>query len=351
MSSLPSPQPGGRPVRIVVGAGSRRRLLALVNYLDVDANLVVVDRCLAYAQVLRSLSRNAPDLVAVELDLLGATVTETAQRIEQARPARVVVLTTGDDHNSGRARAALAAGAVAVVPESAIDLAAPDTASACSLRCRFRRFALTSTPGSPTKEQPTIQSVVRPPGTTVIGICASTGGPPALKTVLGRLPAGFPIPILIVQHMMPGFMEGLVRWLDGEVAPAVRIARSGHDLEPGVSFAAEGSHLVLDACHRIASDTSPAVRGHRPSGDRLLSSLAELAGAGATGVVLTGMGRDGASGLAAVEKAGGVTMAQDEASCAVYGMPQVAAELGAAHVLSPVAIGDRLARLAVGVSR
>jgi two-component system chemotaxis response regulator CheB len=350
--SLPSiSQSGRRPVRIVLGAASRSHLNALVKYLEEDAELVVVDRWLAYPQLLRGLRRTSPDLIAVELDLLGATATETAQRIEQARPVRVVVLATAADQSSDRARAALAAGAIAVVSESAIDLDAPATASAHSFRCQFRRFAITTTPGAPANGQRTVASLIRPPGTTVIGICASTGGPPALESALGRLPADFPIPILVVQHMMRGFTEGLVSWLAGQVAPAVGVARKGQDLEPGVWFASDDAHLVLDPCHRLASDEGPAVRGHRPSGDRLLSSLAEVAGAGATGVVLTGMGRDGAAGLVAIKNSGGLTIAQDEASCAVYGMPRVAAELGAAQVLSPVAIGDELARLAEGLRR
>jgi two-component system, chemotaxis family, protein-glutamate methylesterase/glutaminase len=188
-------------------------------------------------------------------------------------------------------------------------------------------------------------------GSTVIGICASTGGPHALETVLGRLPGDYPIPVLIVQHMLSGFTKGLVGWLDEEVAPAVGLARDGQVLEPGIWFASDESHLVLDACRRLRFDSRPPVHGHKPSGDLLLRSLAAVAGPDAIAVVLTGMGCDGAAGLAAVAKSGGQTIAQDEASCVVYGMPRAAAELGAEQVLSPVAIGDALALLAAGARR
>lgn len=186
---------------------------------------------------------------------------------------------------------------------------------------------------------------------TVIGICASTGGPQVLETVLHRLPPDFPIPVLIVQHMTPGFIEGLVSWLDEQVDVSVGLARDGQELAPGVWFAPDGPHLVLDAGHRLAFDDRPAVRGHRPAGDVLLGSLARLAGRGAVAVVLTGIGRDGCDGLAAVAAAGGQTIAQNEASCGVYGMPRVAAELGVEHILAPPAIGDGLAALMAGVRR
>jgi two-component system chemotaxis response regulator CheB len=185
----------------------------------------------------------------------------------------------------------------------------------------------------------------------MIGICASTGGPQVLETVLSRLPPDFPIPVLIVQHMTPGFIEGLVSWLDKQVAVSVGLARDGQELAPGVWFAPDGSHLVLDAGRRLASDGRPPARGHRPAGDVLLESLAQVGGRGVVAVVLTGIGRDGCDGLAAVTAAGGRTIAQDEASCGVYGMPRVAAELGVEQILAPAAIGDKLAALVAGVPR
>lgn len=299
MSYPPITQSLRRPVRIVLGAGPHSRLVGLVQYLERDGEIVVVDRCRSYGHVLRSLPATVPDLIAVELDLLGATAAEAAQRITQARPARVVVFAGAADQRSERAHAALAAGAVAVLSGSAIELNAPDTASARSFRCQFRRFAFNGASGSAARGQHGTSSAARTAGATVIGICASTGGPQVLETLLGRLPVDFQIPILVVQHMMPGFTEGLVTWLDGQVAPAVGLARDGQDLTPGVWFAPDGSHLVLGRCGRLALAAHPPLRGHRPSGDLLLGSLAEIAGAGAAGVVLTGMGRDGAGGLAA----------------------------------------------------
>jgi two-component system, chemotaxis family, protein-glutamate methylesterase/glutaminase len=179
----------------------------------------------------------------------------------------------------------------------------------------------------------------------VIGICASTGGPRALAEVIGRLPADYGIPILVVQHMTPGFVGGLVAWLDRELALPVGMASDGQALARGVWFAPDGAHLQLEATRRLGLDAETTVGSHRPAGDVLLASLARVAGRGAVAVVLTGMGRDGAEGLAAVGAAGGRTIAQDEQSSGVYGMPRAAYERGAKRVLAPAAIGDELAAL------
>jgi two-component system chemotaxis response regulator CheB len=179
----------------------------------------------------------------------------------------------------------------------------------------------------------------------VVGICASTGGPRALTDLIGRLPADYRIPILVVQHMTPGFLSELVAWLDRKLALPVGLAEDGQQLAPGVWFAPDGAHLRLEATRRLRLDTDTIAGNHRPSGDVLLSSLARVAGAQAVAVVLTGMGRDGAAGLAAVTAAGGRTFAQDEQSSGVYGMPRAAVECGAKTVLAPAAIGDELAAL------
>jgi two-component system chemotaxis response regulator CheB len=182
----------------------------------------------------------------------------------------------------------------------------------------------------------------------VVGICASTGGPQALRAVLSALPADYPLPILVVQHIAAGFTEGLVRWLSDIVTLPVRLASAGIPATPGVWVACEGTHLVLDQRRCLQLDPRTAVGAHRPSGDVLLFSLAEHAADGAVAVILSGMGSDGADGLAAVGAAGGVTIAQDEATSAIYGMPRAAAERGAGIVLPLDSIGPALSRLANG---
>jgi two-component system, chemotaxis family, protein-glutamate methylesterase/glutaminase len=179
-----------------------------------------------------------------------------------------------------------------------------------------------------------------------IGICASTGGPAVLAELLGALPADFPVPLLLVQHIASGFADGLVRMLDEAVALPVATARDDAPLRPGVWLAPDDAHLTLTRARRTKLDRETVRGRHRPSADLLLESLADVLGARAVAVVLTGMGRDGAEGAAAVQARGGLVLAQDEASSAIYGMPRAAVQAGA-RPLAPSAIADVLCRLSV----
>jgi two-component system chemotaxis response regulator CheB len=176
----------------------------------------------------------------------------------------------------------------------------------------------------------------------VIGICASVGGPQVLMRLLDALPADYPIPILVVQHIAAGFTDGLVHWLDQTVVVPVGIAASGAPAGAGVWFAPEGAHLTLAASGRLALDRHTVAGRHRPSGDVLLTSIAAAAGRAGVAVVLSGMGSDGAVGAAAVLRQGGLAIAQDQQSSAVFGMPKSAIDLGVTVVLSPEKIASCL---------
>jgi two-component system, chemotaxis family, protein-glutamate methylesterase/glutaminase len=180
---------------------------------------------------------------------------------------------------------------------------------------------------------------------SVIGVCASAGGPQMLLLLLGALPAGYPIPLLIVQHMAAGFTEGLVRWLDQTVDIPVGVAEPGALAAPGARLAPDGAHLALGVTGRLVLDRHTVAGPHRPSGDVLLSSIAAAAGQSGVAVVLSGMGADGAAGAAAVRRRGGLVIAQDQQSSAVFGMPKAAIELGVQAVLSPDEIVNCLREL------
>jgi two-component system chemotaxis response regulator CheB len=183
-------------------------------------------------------------------------------------------------------------------------------------------------------------------GVSVIGICTSTGGPRALETILAGLPATFPIPLLVVQHMTAGFTEGLASWLAHRSALPVALAADEQPLTAGAWIAPDGAHLKLDTGMNLVLDSQTEAGHHRPSGDVLLASLAAAAGSGAVGVVLTGMGRDGAKGVEAVRQAGGRVIAQDERTSAIFGMPRAAAEAGVDMVLPIGKIAGALVRFA-----
>jgi two-component system, chemotaxis family, protein-glutamate methylesterase/glutaminase len=239
--------------------------------------------------------------------------------------------------------AALGAGVLDARPKSDVPFADPAGARAVAFRRYVKRLAFSRGVGGRATPQPERRAAVPRKQASVVAICASTGGPPALEAVLGALPGDFTTPVLVVQHIAVGFLDGLISWLDQRVPPPVRRARHGYPLEPGVWFAPEDAHLVLDRGLRTHFDAETVAGYHRPAGDVLFTSVAAAAGARAAALVLTGMGSDGAEGLAAVRAAGGLTIAQDEQTSAVYGMPRAAAEHGAELVLPLSRIGAALA--------
>ncbi len=168
-------------------------------------------------------------------------------------------------------------------------------------------------------------------GVGIIAIGASTGGPQALHLILSRLPANYPLPVVCIQHIGDDFADGLVGWLASECRTRVKFAKIGELPEGGtIYFPQPGSHLKLDDSGRFIFTAAPPCDGHRPSVTVTFRSLSERYGNRIMGILLTGMGRDGAEGMQAISLAGGVTIAQDEESSVVFGMPKAAIELGAA---------------------
>ena len=171
----------------------------------------------------------------------------------------------------------------------------------------------------------------------VLAIGSSTGGPAALYKILGRLPANLNVPVVIVQHISFGFVDGLAGWLNGGSQLQVKVAEHGERLQPGtVLVAPDNHHLLVDSFGRVRLQAAAVVDGHCPSATVLFNSVAQAYGSLAVGVILTGMGRDGADGLKAMRDMGAVTIAQDEASCVVFGMPKEAIALDAAVYVVPL---------------
>jgi two-component system chemotaxis response regulator CheB len=185
----------------------------------------------------------------------------------------------------------------------------------------------------------------------VIVLAASTGGPQAIQTVLQSLGADVDVPVLIVQHMSSGFLDGMVGWLAATCPQLVRLAAHGDEPAAGTVYIAPENHHLLVARGallkpRLALTKAPPVGGFRPSANTLFESVAACYGADVVGAVLTGMGEDGAAGLAALRRAGASTIAQDEASAVVFGMPRAAAAAGAAERVLPLtAIGPNVRKL------
>ena len=314
--------------------------------LEHDGGFTVVGVCATAEDAIEALPRLRPDVVTMDIELPGMNGLEAIEEIMSVQPVPILVLSGHVGRSTENAAAALAAGALEAVAKDDLDLREPDGAAAAAFRRRLTvlsRAHVIRHPRARLKRNATASRAARRTA-SVVGICASTGGPQVLAALLGSLPAGYPIPVLVVQHMSAGFTEGLAHWLDRTVRVPVHVAERG-PAAPGVWIAPEGAHLRLEPGGELSLDRRTVRGHHRPSGDVLFESMAESAGDSAVAIVLTGMGRDGAAGAAAVKARGGLSVAQDAESSAVYGMPKAAAERGAVAVLAPAEIGALLTSL------
>ncbi len=355
----------GLPLRVLVVDDSELQRKLLATLFDADPDLTVVGRAVDGQEAIRHAATLRPDVITINLRMPGLDGLEVTRRIMQATPTPVVMVAAGISPEDRRlASEALAAGVLAIVaqpvPGPRGERAAAELVETVKRMAQvrvIRRWApergstgqlrpvpdqLSTEPVNPPR--PILSSPPRRPALVAIG--ASTGGPQALQAILTRLPANFSVPIVIVQHIADGFAASVVDWLAPQCALPFQIARAGMRLDqPGIYLARTGRHLVVQG-QQLALSDAPSVRGHRPSVTLLFRSVAANYGARAIGILLTGMGDDGAAGLADLREAGAITVAQDKASSVVFGMPAAAIELGVVdHVLAPPNIPALLLRL------
>jgi two-component system chemotaxis response regulator CheB len=290
-----------------------------------------------------------PDVVTLDIEMPRMDGLTFLGRLMKHFPLPVVVVSTLTQAGSSKALEALSRGAVEVVGKNVSD----DRRQAFlielvgKVRAAARAQVRVRTQAPPPAAAGPLASL-RAGGRRLLAIGASTGGTEALARILERLPENAP-PTVIVQHMPPIFTRQLAARLDGLSAMTVREAVNGETLATGLALLAPGDqHLILHrqgATYRVELRDGPKVSGHKPSVDVLFRSVAEAAKADAVGVILTGMGADGAQGLLQMRNAGAETIGQDEASCVVYGMPREAALLGAVGTVASLdRIADRICR-------
>jgi two-component system, chemotaxis family, protein-glutamate methylesterase/glutaminase len=336
--------------RVLICEDSQTYAAGLSRLLARDPEIDVVGICPSAEATLTRLAQldPKPHLVTMDMELPGMSGGAAIELIMSAHPVPILVLAGGVERGSAQALASLGAGALEVLCKDTLDFRDPGGTDARAFRKRVKLLSRVPVLRHPRaalgRDRHTAGGMGTPRSASVIGICASVGGPPALASVLAALPVGFAIPILVVQHITKGFTAGFARWLDDQVPLPVRLAAAG-PLEAGTWIAPEGAHLALGGPGQLVLDEQLHAGPHRPSGDVLLRSIATVAGADGVAVVLTGMGRDGAAGLGEVRRVKGLTIAQDEASSAVFGMPKAAAEYRAELVLEPTMIGARLRTL------
>ena len=335
--------------RVLICEDSKTFAAALTRTLEHGGEIEVVGVRATAESAIADLQRLEPDLITMDIELPGMTGLEAVEQIMSIRPTPILVLSSHVSDKGDTAAAALAAGALDALAKDALSLRDPAAPAAAAFRRRVMLLSRARVIRHPrARLGPRAGRVPLKPARrgAVVGICASTGGPQALATVLSAIPADYPVPILVVQHIAAGFTEGLARWLDGAVPLPVRLAEDGAPAKAGVSIGPEGAHLVLQAGGSLSLDRKSPAGLHRPSADVLLSSIAANAKGAGIGVVLTGMGRDGAAGIEAIVQARGLTIAQDEETSAVYGMPREAAKRGAELIL-PL---DEIARVLMTVA-
>jgi two-component system chemotaxis response regulator CheB len=302
------------------------------------AGFEVIGEAQTGREAIEATARDRPDVVLMDVEMPEMGGYEATREIMDRSPTPVVVVSAPD---SGRGAVlsveALEAGALAAMPK-------PPGPDHPEFDAQWRRLARTLRTMAAVRvvrrrrarfsKPPTRQP--RKDKARIVALAASTGGPAALLEVLSALPPGFPVPILLVQHIGPEFVGGFARWLDAALGLSVVIAEEGQQPRAGrVHIAPAHGHLrVRGDVIEIGHD--PPVGGFRPSANALFASIAESHGPEALGVILTGMGRDGLSGLQTLHARGGFVVAQDEETSVVYSMPGNVVRAGIAHEVLPV---------------
>ena len=367
-------------IRVLVAEDSSAARLLIVSLLESDPDIEVVGQVSDGAAAVEEARRLHPDVVTMDIHMPVMDGLAATARIMNERPIPIVVVSsTVDRADVASTFDAMKAGALVALPKPG---------SGSDPRSLAERAIFTSTVkamagvkvvrrwssavdrvGPPPERQDTsanipvadrpdatrIESASAPPSRSspsgpisLVAIAASTGGPTALQTILSALPPDFPAPIVLVQHIARGFLDGFAHWLDGECALRVQVSRAGEKLEPGTVYvAADDVHLGVSAIRQIASIHTGPVNGFRPSASVLFESAANAYGAGLVCVILTGMGSDGVSGLRRVKERHGYVIAQDEPTSLIYGMPGEAVKARVVDVSLPLdRIAGRLAQLA-----
>ncbi len=339
-------------IKVLVVEDSRVIRDYMVYLIENDPELTVIDTAASGEEALESVRQHRPDVILMDIHMPGIDGFETTRRIMSSEPLPIVICTASTHFNEVHtAMQALEAGALAVLKKPR-GMADPDAEaeaadiirtlklmSEIKVIRRWERKPTSIAPATPARP-----SVAAKHNAAMVAIGASTGGPPVLLQILAALTTPLPVPILVVQHISPGFIGGMAEWLATASGLPVSVAKSGEIPFPGhVYLAPDGQHLQVGRAGELQLTLDPLRQGLCPSVGVLFRSMAERFGPRAIGVLLTGMGRDGAEELKLMADGGALTIAQDEESSIVFGMPGEAVKLGAArYVLPPGKIADLL---------
>jgi two-component system chemotaxis response regulator CheB len=334
-------------IRVVIVEDSPTMRAILMNRLAKEPDIEVVAAAANAAEGRQMIRELDPDVVTLDVEMPGMNGLDFLEKIMQLRPTPVIIVSGATQQGNETTARALALGAVDCYAKSGDGggLSLDDSGRLAEMirDAAKVRFAPRSAP-APAPQRST-RTAARQPGITItdrprlIAIGASTGGVEALQAVLADFPVNCP-PTLIVQHINARFAPAVARTLDQHCPPRIVVAEPDQPLRDGHVYLAPGDdrHLGVGGSQNLHAKLrrGQLVSGHLPSVDVLFSSVAEVVGAQAVGILLTGMGSDGARGLLAMAQKGARTIAQDEATCTVFGMPRAAISLGAARIVAPL---------------
>lgn len=346
-------------IRVLVVEDSPTARALLVGILSSDPAIEIAGTAQTGEEAVEAVKRIRPDIVTMDVHMPRMNGFDATRRIMETHPTPIVIVSAADDKDTTKAFQAIEAGALAILqkpfgpnhPEHerhAADLIRTvKMMSEVKVVRRWPRLRPAETPPVATVYT---EYQFRPAQTSIrlVAIGASTGGPPVLQTILAGLPKDFPVPVLIVQHIAAGFTHYFMEWLTQSSKLPIHLPTNGQRVLPGhVYVAPDGLQMAITADGRIQLVEAEAENGLRPSVSYLFRSVAKAYGAGGVGVLLTGMGRDGAWELKSMKEGGAVTIVQNRESSVVYGMPGEAERLGgASYILSPEEIHLLLAYLA-----
>jgi two-component system chemotaxis response regulator CheB len=343
------------PIKVLVVDDSPTVREFLAYLFASDPDFQVVGTATNGEEAVAAVKSKKPDVVTMDVHMPRMDGYAAARAIMETNPVPIVIVTGSlSDDEIRSPLAALEAGAVAVVRRPA-NFQQADQADC--IRALMQTVKLMSEvkvvrrwvshPQAKPAAEPPVDTAAQP-DVKLIAIGASTGGPLVLRQILSQLPKPYPIPIVAVQHITEGFVAGFAEWLAVSSGFPSRLAEDGEAILPGcIYLAPDGKHMTVSRQGRVVLIDSGPEHGHVPSVSCLFRSVAEAYGAHAVGVLLTGMGQDGAAELGSMKARGALTFAQDQTSSVVYGMPGEAVRLGAAsQVLSPENIAAALASLA-----